>query len=314
MPLNLITKIMKKIKLLSVIMVLFAAAGLISCETEQLDNDLLTGQPNGGNNNNGPASFRVDFSNQTYVASTAQAQVQGTTMAIIGLRGTSGESVALTIPGGIAAGTYNAATMMYVPSATATAFYSNTNVQTGVSNGSVTITSINTTAKTVSGTFSFTGHYSNPTENLPTVAFTNGSFTNVPYTGTIPGGGGPGTDPGPQVESYKATIGGEAVDFGTTLTNDSMGMLQLMGTEGSRTVQLVVNSNITPGTYSLGAGIPSAMVTIGTDMYMATSGSIVIQSNTGGWIKGTFEFQAANPTNPTGTPINVTAGSFNLEY
>ena len=48
--------------------------------------------------------------------------------------------------------------------------------------GSITITNINTTNKTISGTFNFKGYWSDATVTniLPTV-FTNGVFQNVPY-------------------------------------------------------------------------------------------------------------------------------------
>lgn len=304
---------MKKFKLLSVLMVLLAAAGFVSCESEPLDNNLLSNVEPGGGNNNAPASFTVQFNGNTYTATTTQAQVQGTNMSIIGARGTAGEIINLTIPGGIVAGTYTDAVMMYVPSAAAGGFFSNRDVETGESNGSVRITSINTARKTVSGTFSFTGHYMDPEQNLPTAAFTNGTFTNIPYTGTIPGGGGPGEEPGDDEEYFNATIEGQATEFTTFLTNPQMGMLQLVGSGEGRTIQLVINQNVTPGTYALGAGIPSGMVTIDSNMYMSTGGSIVIQSNTDGWIKGTFQFNAVNPITP-GTTVSVTAGSFNLEY
>lgn len=311
MPLNVITRIMKKIKLLSVIMLLFAAAGLISCETEQIDQNLLNGQQNGGNNT-APASFKVDFSNETYTASTAQAQVQGTNMAIIGARGTAGEVVSLTIPGGVATGTYNTATMMYVPSATGGGFYSNTNFETGATNGSVTITNINTTAKTVSGTFNFTGYYSSPTQNLPNVAFTNGSFTNVPYTGTIPGTNPP-TNP-TQEEYYKATVNGTVMDFSDDIQIiTSGGFMNLMGIDGSNSISITVNESNGVGTYEFSSSPfpgPTAFYSNGMGIFTSQSGTLTIISKQNGWIKGTFSFTGGTAPDV----FEVTNGEFNIEY
>ncbi|WP_165764599.1 DUF6252 family protein [Flavobacterium cyanobacteriorum] len=282
-----------------------------SCQNEPLDSDLLNIQPV---QPTGPALFKVDFGGETFVATAAEATVQGTLVTIAGARGTNGETIVLTIAGGVTTGTYNTAVQMYVPSETASAFYSNTNISDGTTNGIVTITNINTQAQTISGTFSFTGHYADVEQNLPAVPFTNGIFQNIPYTGTMPGTGpGPGPGPGPQTEYFRAKVGQQMVDFPDVISLSEFGILSLSGNaiDPMRSLQLVLNANITPGTYSLGFGVPTASINIGTTLYTANTGSLTVISNANGWIKGTFSFNGVNQLNPSNT-ISITEGSFNV--
>jgi hypothetical protein len=311
---------MKKINILSALLVFFTAISFTSCETEPVGQSVID-DINGGNPNNGNAGgaavFKVEFGGQTYSATNAAAAVQGTAVNITGLRGTNGEAVSLTIPAGTATGTYTTATMLYNPG-TGTAFYSNTNpASPATPTGSVTITNINTTAKTISGTFSFTGYYSDASQNLPAVAFTNGTFQNIPYTGTMPGTNpnpGPGPNPGTQEEYFKAKLAGTLTDFGMVTPITQSGMLMISATDMAtgKTVQLTIASNVAQGTYGLGMGIPTAMATTGTTAFSATGGSLTIISNGNGWIKGTFQFTGADMTNPSNT-LAVTEGSFNIE-
>lgn len=302
---------MKKFRLISAYLALIAAFSFTSCQNEGLDSDLL-------NNVNpqqpaGPAIFKVDFGGQTFMATNATAQIQGTLLTIAGVRGTNGETITLTIPNGTATGSYTTADQMYVPSLTSTAFYANED-DAGAQNGAVVITNINTTARTISGTFSFTGHYSDFTQNLPTVAFTNGTFQNIPYTGSFPNTNpGPvNPNPQPQTEYLKAKFNGTMVEMNTFTSNSQMGMLIISGSNGTQTLQLTMSENITAGTYSIGMAMPQAIVSVGTTGYMATSGSLTIISNSNGWIKGTFSFNGTDLTSP-GNTMSITEGSFNIE-
>lgn len=303
---------MKKFKIMSFCFALVTAISFTGCQNEALDEDLLENveeeQPAG------PAVFKVDFGGETFVASTAMAQVQGNTVNISGVRGTAGETVALTIIGGTSTGNYTNAVQMYVPSATTGMFYSNMNPSAGGVNGSVVITNINTSAHTISGTFSFTGHYNDPTQNLPSVAFTNGSFQNIPYTGTMPG-----TEPEPQPNTkyFKAKVDGTMTNFPNVVGFHLANTYSLSGTNGIDMMTITMPDNITAGTYPIGDDLDGVMATYMVQNPQQESysslpgGSITIISVGGGWVKGTFSYSAENFDGDD--TIQVTEGSFNVQ-
>lgn len=167
---------MKKLRLLSVFLTLFTAIGFVSCDTEPVDPLLVGEDPT----QNAPASFEVDFSNQTYQATTVQAAVVGTTVVITAVK-SDGSTFVITVPG-TTTGTYTNAQILYAPTLGAADAYYNIDEDGGL-NGSVTLSSINTTTHKITGTFAFTGIYTGAGQ--PDIAFTNGIFTNIPYSGTI---------------------------------------------------------------------------------------------------------------------------------
>lgn len=300
---------MKKFKIISAFFAVITALTFSSCQNEALDSDLLnieTPPPASG-----PALFKVDFGGQTFTASTAVAQIQGNALNVSGIRGTNGEAVSITIPGGVTTGTYTQAAQMYVPTAAGGMFYSNMSTTGGGLNGSVTITSINTVARTVSGTFNFTGHYADFTQNLPSVVFSNGVFENVPYTGEVPG-----TNPNPDTTKYfRAKVNGTMIDFANVSGFNLMDTYRLAGTNITNSMSISVPQTITVGTYPLGedlTGVTAGYIPgSGLDAYYSLDGgSIVITSVSNGWIKGTFAFTGENFD---GEIINVTEGSFNVQ-
>jgi hypothetical protein len=297
---------MKKLRVLSAFMVLFTAIGFVSCDSEPVDPLLLD---NEGEQPTGPAIFKVDFSGSTFTATTAQAVVGDGVIAIMGIRGTNGESVSLALPGSTT-GTYSGDEVLMVYSPTAASEYQFANIDNELaSNGSVVITSINTTNHTISGTFSFTGHWSDTEANLPSIAFTNGSFQNIPYTGTI-------IDPNDE-EYMRALVDGVEKEYGIIASLAAGENVSFSGTIVSpmSSMQIMVPANITPGTYPLGGGPFEGPVAIYHNNpegfpYNATSGSITIISNSGGWIEGEFEFTGTDADDNT---VEVTDGEFNIE-
>ncbi|MFP9100883.1 DUF6252 family protein [Flavobacterium sp. RHBU_24] len=164
---------MKKIKLLSAFFVLFTAIGFVSCDTEPVDPLLVNENPNEPQ----PASFEVDFNNQTYQATTVQASVINNSIIISAVRA-DGATFMITVPG-TTTGEYTNATILYTPAIGGTVVYANDSEE-GL-NGSVTLTTINTTTHTITGIFDFTGI----AEGQPDIEFSDGIFTNITYTGTI---------------------------------------------------------------------------------------------------------------------------------
>jgi hypothetical protein len=299
---------MKKFRILSALLVLFSAISFTSCDTEPVDPVL-----NDNNGDTGPAVFTVDFSGETYTATSTIAVIDEGLIAISGLRGTSGEAVSIAVAG-TTAGTYDNAIMSYSTGGTAEYDYVNFNPELEENpdnTGSVVITSINTANHTISGTFSFTAWYGDPDANLPTIAFTNGTFTNIPYTGG-------GSNPNPEGDEYfKAKIDGTQTNFGTIMTLSSGGHMTLGGTNMSTfsSIQLLVSEDITPGTYDIMnnpfSGPTAIYSSNGTESFSSTDGTLTIISVSGGWIKGTFSFTATDMDGEN--PVEVTNGEFNIE-
>ena len=293
-------------------MVLLTVIGFTACDTEPLDPNLLN--DNGGDNGSAtPAAFEVTFSGSTFKANTAVAVLSDGLIGIVGTK-SNGQSVDILVEG-TTTGTYSDALMNYTPTATSEEFYQNVDPTIADENegftGSVTITSINTKTKTISGTFNFIGYWSDSDANLPSVPFTNGSFTNIPYTGSFGD-----VDPGTGAEDYiKASIDGKATNFDIVSSADT-GILSLNGGMVSDDTRIVVSvdTNIQKGTYAIGSSAfdgPAGQYFIGDDKYTSTSGSITIISNEGGIIKGSFSFDASNADDKI---IKITAGEFNVDY
>ena len=127
-----------------------------------------------------PASFKVNFSGQTFLADNTNVMIAN---GLIAINATSQlESFTLGVTG-TAEGVYllSNANMISYSAGVGQPVYSSTNPDnTTASNGQITITSINTAKKTISGTFNFTG-YNKVGSVTTTKEFTNGTFTNLPF-------------------------------------------------------------------------------------------------------------------------------------
>jgi len=308
---------MKRIKLLSVLFLALAATTFTSCgDTEPVD-PVLT-QPGDGETPAGPAVFKVDFSGQTYVATATTAVIGQGLISVQGVKGTNGQAVSIVVEG-TTTGTYSGevAVMDYNPGNNSGYSYSNMFV-TGTNAGSVTISSIDTVNKTISGTFNFIGEWTDMEANLPSVAFTNGSFENIPYTGTAGGG-----IPNPVGdEFFKATVDGSEfsyaeADLAVAVGDGNPNIVTINAINANHAFNIGFPDTITAGTYTFAVGA-SATTTAGfTDAegvhYNVTGGSLIITSNTGGWVTGSFEFTVVGE-NGTTVLHTVSAGTFNVEW
>jgi len=104
--------------------------------------------------------------------------------------------------------------------------------------GSVNITTIDTANKTMSGHFSFKVHNQNDTTEKN---FTEGSFTNIAYTNSLPIGGG-GND------TLQAKISGTLWTAPTVFGLSANGQMVLTGVDivTSKQIELTFPSTITP--------------------------------------------------------------------
>lgn len=302
---------MKRTGILSAIMLMLFAVSFTSCETEPVDPELLNSFTGGSNNTPQPASFMVDFNGETFTTSSAQAMMAGGFITITAVNPQTGEAFNFAVMGSTI-GTYDFATMVYMPDMTVEdEGYVNINPdgEMGETDGLLVITSIDTQNQTISGTFNFTGYWPEQNSDVPSIEFANGSFQNVPYTGVIlPNPGGD--------EYFRAVLNGNEADYSTAIgVINAGGILSISGLnmQSGGSMQLGMNQNIQPGTYDMGDDINESMVlglvSLNMEPYVATGGTIVIETNSGGWLKGTFEFFAENSD---GEAITITEGEFNV--
>ena len=148
---------------------------LFSCNND--DNSSLD-----SNNAFLPVSFKVGFSAQTLAANKVNAVISNGEITINAVNDSGNESFSFSIAGN-EVGTYptNTSVILYTTGENQP-IYSSVNPADALTNtGQIIITSINTVNKRISGSFAYTGYYS---EGLITYTkeFTNGTFKNVTYT------------------------------------------------------------------------------------------------------------------------------------
>lgn len=300
---------MKKTKLFSALLILFTAVTFVSCDSEPVDPVLLD---NNGNNPNPPAagaSFTASLNGQAFVADQYVATIGNGLTSIAGIKMPSGAMVGLVVQG-TTAGNYPTAIMTYRPTLDSEFGYSNLSISTGQLSGSVNITSINTTTHTISGTFSFTGFYSDEDANIPNIEFTNGVFTNIPYSTQVDTG-----------DSLTATVDGTFINYTNDLAVAYSGAGQyitLNAVGSDHVLHVTISDDLTPGTYPITTGLGSQARAVYTNAddedFDAPAGTITIISKTATRISGTFSF-ATTADSATGEPAHaVTNGSFDVEY
>ncbi len=226
----------------------------------------------------------------------------------------TGDQISILLPDfKVGTYTFNAQSLSY-------ALYTNllkSNANVYVSNadsagGTVTISSIDTVNRVISGSFEFT--LTNPADNS-TETVAKGVFDYVPYTagvvGVIPA-------PGQSKDTLEMTVNGNKFFASNVEISDSAGQMLIAGFSGTQDVGLFFPSGITTGTYNLDftAGLyigvynPDPSVTL----LSQSGGTITILSNntTSRRISGTFNF-VATPVG-SGPTANLTQGYFAANY
>ncbi|WNM18654.1 DUF6252 family protein [Flavobacterium capsici] len=271
--------------------------------------DATAGGNSGGGNNNPPAVFKADFNNSTWTATQAVAEVSPNFIQIAGLKA-NGENFLFLVEAVGGVGTYpaNVNILAYTPPNSEYGYWSvNTNNPTE-NTGSITITNINTTAKTISGTFNFKGYWSDSSvTTIPPVQFTNGVFTNIPYTDQASSG-----------DSFYAKVNGtEFVDVDLlTLELGINGQDYIsIGAQDAafNSMTVSVRTNLGAGSYTITGNDATDVVQIIYSVndidYKAVSGNVTITEKTATRIKGTF-----NGVTNGSSPFTITQGTFDVEY
>lgn len=309
---------MNKIKFSTIIGLMFLTLFVASCDNEPID-ALLASQiadnnnnnGNNGNNGNTSASFRADFSGQTWAADAYEANIYNGTISIGGVRGSQGEGFGFLL-NGTTVGTYASTSNLFAfsPANSDEQYLAfNPNSPT-TSVGSVTITEINTTNRTISGTFNFTGYWSDySVTNVLPIVFSNGTFTNIPYTTT-----------NPSTDTFYAKVDGtEFVEnnIDVSLTSAS-GFPDAISIVGSKTngdnVGLSIAQSLPVGTYNFagpfGTQVNSTCLFGGT-LYNGDTGTLTITTRTPTRIAGTFSLTVKNMM--SNATKSITEGSFDVE-
>jgi hypothetical protein len=290
---------------------LFISITLISCgEVEPIDPAVINDGNN--NNNNGQPSLTATFNNQNFTATGFQALKTGGAIIIQGFR-SNGSNFTFALSG-TTTGTYLANDInhmiYYQPAGTDFVYWGYHPSDASANTGAVVITNIDTVNKTISGTFQFTGFWSNTDDNLPSISFTNGVFNNIPYTEDAMGD-----------DEFTATVNGQNFETNFISTGEigtgSQSFIFVSGIDvNGNVINVNMKSILGPGTYSITTNIGSDDVQLAYQIpsqdfeAFATSGSVTIIEKTDERIKGTF-----NGTITGGGAIyQITNGTFDVEF
>ncbi len=269
--------------------------------------------------------LKVDIDGQTFTATNVQAVVNSSAIAISGIRSNNNDFIQITLPAPLnQVGTYTWSDAT-VNNALLGLIYSNSSSEAFISapnNGdfaafpeytdtaSISITSINTENKTISGTFKFTGGRFNDAGNLLLKKFTNGSFTNISYSGDIST---------PTGNTFFAKVDGANFQPISVTSNSLSGSIFVTGKKaGIENITLTVPSTITPGTYefeTFGEYIGMYIVdTTQNGTFNAASGSFTIITHdiSTKKLKGTFNFVGESLF--SSVTHTITEGEFEVTY
>lgn len=323
---------MKKFRILTAFVLILSAIGFTSCETEPIGYTEFNGENPGGTTG---GNLRMDFNNNTFVATQNMAIVTNGMISITGIRGTQGESVSITILG-TAEGTYGDDDVLIIYQPAGSEYgYSNIASNSGTSSTLVTITSINTVDNTISGTFKFKGWWTNNTQDISPIEFTNGVFENIPFQSNGPN---PNPNPGEEDEVNSLFARVDSQDFVASNLNvgaDSQNTSNfriVATTLDNRRIQLSIPISLAEGEYDFSTdeqpgSIIASYRTINGTYNNVMEGTLTVISNAEGRMKATFNFKVADNieegeeeenTEQENTPLTlkhtITDGEFDIEY
>ncbi|RKR09075.1 hypothetical protein C8C83_0675 [Flavobacterium sp. 90] len=273
--------------------------------------------------------LQFDFDGQTFVSTSVQAIIEDDYISIMGLRSSKGDFIVITVPSN-KVGTYtwkNVSNqnkgwdlrLAYSASSTDDSSFiglskEDANNELGISDyedtATVTITSIDSKTKKLSGTFQFTGIRSNSNNKLENKTFTKGSFNEIAYTSNVPV---------VNKNTFSAKLDGTNFVPTSVTAISVMGKIMIGGIKGSvENILVAIPSTIKKGTYSVGSGFDYVLTyskdaTLG-NMFDASKGTIVILSHDTAkkTISGTFT--ASLVTYPATVKHEITEGAFNISY
>ncbi|MEI7510008.1 MAG: DUF6252 family protein [Flavobacterium sp.] len=306
---------MNKQKLASSIIFLFSLFLVFSCTNEPVDPVLATqlATSNGSSTGGiiGGGVFKADFNGQTWVATTASANIFNGKIDIAGLKGTQDEGFGFSLNGNIT-GSYSSSSNLFAYSlANSSGSYLgfNPNNPSEIA-GSVIINSIDSVNHTISGTFSFKGYWSDSSvTNITPINFTNGTFTNIPYT-TI----------NPVTDTFYAKVDGtefieDKIDVATVISQGFPDSYSIVASKiNGDNLGLRISKSLNVGTYQFTGPLALDLALsylVGGVLYSVDSGSLIITSKSSTHMEGTFNLIVKNFTsNQTKT---ISQGAFSVD-
>lgn len=312
---------MNKQNISSVLVLILSIFFFASCDNEPLDPVLasqLSNPTNGGGNGSGGTGttglFAVDFGGQTWVATSTEAIMYSSAIHIGGLKASNGQTFAFALNGNTV-GTYDSASNLiaYDPNNNSNGYvyWAVNPSSSSVSSGSVKITNIDTVNKTISGTFSFTGYWSDSAvSNVAPISFTNGVFTNIPYT----------TGTNVSTDSFYAKVDGtefveDQIDVTEVLASGYPDSYSIVGAKADgQNIGLRFSKTLGVGTYNFSGPFNQDLAStcvFNSLLYTSDTGTLTIVEKTATRIKGTFSLVVNNFT--TSQNKSITQGAFDVE-
>ena len=250
--------------------------------------------------------FQVDFDDQTFFADQAEAILEEGKITVTGIRGLNGETVEILINSDNE-GTYDLGITVnnqmnlgnYSPdSDSVNAWQSNNN--SNLSQGQVTISEIDNFNSTISGTFDFTAY----NDSGEVKDFTSGIFINIPLE---------------KGNSFFAKVDGvEFVDTEIVPGINNFGWIGLLARDANNEeIFISVRYNATPGTYPLNATTELSGFDYSPSFqdfhYGEGTVTILIHNPEDNFLMGTFNCTALPHLGGIGT-YEITEGQFCVTY
>ncbi|HEY0046340.1 MAG TPA: DUF6252 family protein [Flavobacterium sp.] len=306
-------------KYISMVLLMFMAVNISSCsDVEPIDPNIIINpdpepEPNPTDPENPVANglFKVDIDGVPFSTSTTLVYLSGGSV-ILNAIGSNGDTFAFlldgTTPGSYAA---NDNIVTYTEAGEEFGWWGTHPTDNNANTGSVIITSVNATNNTISGTFSFTGYWSDQgNTTIPQKTFTNGSFTNLPYV-----------TQSPTNDTFFAKVNGaEFVETDLLAVEISIADQEFIsvGAEDATTRGITVStrSNLSTGSYQITGNVATDPVQIkfslNEDSFgtVATSGHVKITEKTADRIKGTFSASVTINS----VVYQITDGAFDVAY
>lgn len=286
---------------------------IFSCQKEV--NGDITGSPtNGGGSGTGAGNMKAKINGVQWIATHFATASKYSGLINITGRSTDGKLITITLTdSGVHRYTLDENSPhagAYADSASGNviAYTTNQGNNPGDGGGEVNITSINTSNKTMSGTFSFKVFRQADGAQL---TMTEGSFTNIVYATSQPVANA--------TDTFRVKIDGVLWNPPTIFAVPAIGKMIISGTDatGTKSVSVQFPESTLPGNYTFDF---FAQVYVGmynadaTTSKLADSGTLTIleYNTTTRRIRGNFNF-VATPLITTGSS-NLTEGYFSVKY
>ncbi|MAP54210.1 MAG: hypothetical protein CL605_04845 [Altibacter sp.] len=324
---------MKKFQLLNWLLVAFLAFQFTACDNEPLEGDFVDDTVAEAEE----GQLICSVNNQDFASETSSGILSGNILVITSTNATTGEVITLSVADpaegtfSLTAGQGTPTFGMYAQSSTETNPYVSFAALGGT--GELTITNLDMDALTVSGTFNFIGGRfaldadGNPILDgsgnpvIENVTLSDGAFNTVVFTIEDDGNGNA------EDEFYAEVEGSVFEDISLTVSETTVGgfdMLNLVAidTTGAM-IRIDIPKDLGVGTFDFFTGISDGTKLIavynagtGGENLTSSNGSITFTEfgNITGKLKATFSFTATDPLGTDPTVVNITEGSFSVDY